>query len=283
MTCTYDRERLSLYANDDLTLPDRREVEAHLETCAACRRVVDQYREGAAAISASFLHVAAPARRRRVRGPRWTLMTATAAAVLLVMVAAVPEARAGVAKVASQLFGWHSITVRQEPTVWPPMEPGGEPQVVDDATVSYDREMARTNVEPTDKLTTDSLAKAREYLGHGVALPPDLEGQEMYLYKIEDKQGSLVMVGLSEPNIGFWARYRPDGQFEQVSATYGSGFDVTTEETSLGGRPARIVTATQKSGKASVEIWLQDGNWVYEIHGYGRDLPKLLHMAASMD
>lgn len=284
MTCAYERERLSLYVNDDLLLPERREVEAHLAGCADCRRVVAQYREGAAHLASSLQHLTAPAQGRApARGGRW-LWAPAIAAVLLVMVAAVPQARAEVAR----LFGWHSITVEPAP---PPAagpegaaaDPGKKETPSDGATVVYDRELSRENPEPAENQTTRSVADARSFLGHGVALPPELEGQEMYLYKMVDKDGRLQMIGLSEPNIGFWARYRPDGQFEQINATYGNAFDVQIEERVIGNRPARIVTATQKGGKASVEIWIQDGNWIYEVHGYGRDLPKILAMVEGME
>lgn len=42
--CTFDREQLSLYVGDDLTLGKRLEVEAHLAGCAECAGVVAQYR-----------------------------------------------------------------------------------------------------------------------------------------------------------------------------------------------------------------------------------------------
>lgn len=276
MSCTFDRERISLYVSDDLTLPERRVVEAHLAGCAECRKLVAQYREGAAALAGSLKGATVPIQRPDTapRSVGWAWVPA-AAAVLLVMVAAVPQARAEVAR----LFGWHSIQVDQpgRESEEGKVEPG------QNATVRYDREMTQVDTEPTARQFTTSLAEAREFLGNGVALPPELEGQEMLLYRVEDKEGKLVMVGLSEPNTGFWARYRADGKLERINATYGDAFDVTTEESSIGGRPAKIVTATQKSGKASVDIWIQDGKWVYEIHGYGRDLPKLMKMAESME
>lgn len=279
MTCTAAREQLSLYVSDDLTLPERRAIEAHLAGCAECRGVVEQYRTLAGALGASLPGLEAPARPPRASRKRWTWIPA-AAALLVVTLAAVPQARAEVANQVARLFGWHSLTVRTQAPVL--QDAQGQPVKNEDATVSYDRDLS--SMEPTVRQVTTSLAAAREFLGHGVALPPAMEGDEMLLYRIEEpKSGTLLLVGLSSSKTGFSARYRPEGELEKINVTYGAGFSVTTEERILGGRPAKIITAMQESGKGSVDIWIQDGRWVYEMHGYHRDMEKLIQMAESLD
>ncbi len=83
MTCTYDRELLALYANDDATEEERVLTEAHLASCAECQGVLDQYRLGAGLLSAT-LRDAAPRHRRKLRTRSWR-MAAAAAAVLVAL------------------------------------------------------------------------------------------------------------------------------------------------------------------------------------------------------
>ena len=43
-TCTENRKRLNTYIDGELTGPARREIEAHLSVCRACRRELNQMR-----------------------------------------------------------------------------------------------------------------------------------------------------------------------------------------------------------------------------------------------
>lgn len=47
-----DRQMLSLYVDDEIPSPWKEKLEAHLATCAACSRAVDEYRELSAVIGA---------------------------------------------------------------------------------------------------------------------------------------------------------------------------------------------------------------------------------------
>ncbi len=189
---------------------------------------------------------------------RWTHALVALGAVTVLTGIAVPGVRAEVAR----FFGWHQVRT----------EAGGGAQT------TYDRE---TPGEKAERRFTRSLAEAREFLGHGVALPPALEGSEMLLYKEHDKAGTLLVVGLSEPNSGFWARYRPAGD-HRLQASYGSEFSVSTEQRTVAGRPARVITTVQKSGKTAAELWLEDGQWVYELHDPRGDVSRLIQVAESM-
>ncbi len=104
----------------------------------------------------------------------------------------------------------------------------------------------------------------------------------MLLYREVDKEGQLLVIGLSAPNNGFWARYRPGGD-HQVTASYGPDFNVETTDMEINGRAARLVKLTRKdeAKKAESELWIQDGNWVYELHN--NDVEALTKMAESME
>lgn len=133
----------------------------------------------------------------------------------------------------------------------------------------------------TEQWETKSLEEAREYLGHGVALPPELDGRPMLLYRTYDEAGRLVVTGLSEPETGFWARYRPAGD-HRVTAVHDGTPEI--ERSALGGRPALIVTVRDPGGeKGIVEVWLEEGCWAYEIRGYLHERERVLSLAASME
>jgi anti-sigma factor RsiW len=285
MTCALDRERLSLYVSDDLPDGERMAVEAHLRSCASCAAVRDQYLAGAKALTGTYAAVQPPALRRS-RRPIW-LGVVAAAAVVAITLGAVPSVRAEVTARVAELFGWHSIRVKTEEETHAVLVEDRDGKLwlaTDAASARYDRTSAAVVGEEIVKAVS-TVAEARAFLGHGVALPAALEGQELYLVKTVTADGHTAKASLAAPgsgSIGFWARYRADGSREQVKTTYGSAFTVKVEERTIGGRPARIITATQASGKSSVELWLEDGNWVYEMHGYGQDRPRLLEMAGSL-
>ena len=177
------------------------------------------------------------------------------------LLTASPVARASVLG----LFGWHKVQ-QQVAAI------GG-------STAQWEREAPGTmDVQKT----TTSLAEAREFLGNGVTLPPSLEGSEMLLYREMDKEGKVLVIGLSAIEKGFWARYRPAND-HQVNASYGSDFIVEVTELDANGRTGRLVKLTRKDAakKAEAELWIHDGNWVYELHNF--DVGALVQMAESME
>jgi hypothetical protein len=181
-----------------------------------------------------------------------------------------PGVRASVAS----WFGWYSHNV-----VTPGDLAGGNTAPVGDGGVRYDREPVG---DLAARIVTTSLEEARGFLGRGVVLPLALEGQEMLLYRVDDKNGNLEMIGVSCVEVGFWARYRPAGD-HKVGVTYGSNFTVTTENLVIGGRSALAVSVSQTSGKIGpAEIWMQDGNWVYELRDNMGDMATLVKIAESM-
>lgn len=195
----------------------------------------------------------------------WKIMVAT---VLLAgtLLMASPKAWANVMKA----FGWHKVQ-KEVATI------GG-------STAQFQRE-AQGIVDPmVVQKTTHSLAEARAFLGNGVTLPPSLEGSEMLLYREVDKEGKVLVIGLSEPNKGFWARYRPAND-HQVTASYGSDFNVEITERDIKGRPARLVKLSRKDSakKAEAELWVHDGNWVYELRDPMGDVDSLVKVAESMN
>lgn len=196
----------------------------------------------------------------------WLAVTAVAAA-LGITLAAVPEARAQVAR----LFGWNSYEVTEQPG----------------AQITWDRKPTApepgSKLNPPEQKTVHTVAEARAQLPEGVTLPPALEGQEMLITRITDQAKAVVAVDLAAPNVGFWARYRASGQHDQVHTSYGADFTVTTEARTIGGRPFEIITGTMAGGKSLVTIWGEDGAWMYEVQGYGRDLDRMMEMLETMN
>lgn len=206
---------------------------------------------------------------RRLAG-RVGWASATACLMLAATLVAAPAVRAEVAS----WFGWYTQRV-----VTPDSAAGQDLPPVGDGGVLFDREPLG---ELAVSIFTNSVAKAREFLGYGVALPPALEGREMLLYRVDDGAGHMEMIGVSCVEAGFWARYRPAGD-HKVGVTYGSNFVVSTEKRVVAGRSALVVNVTQISGKIGpAEIWMEDGNWVYELRDNMGDLPALLKLAESM-
>lgn len=203
------------------------------------------------------------------------LILGVAVAIVGITLTAVPEARAQVSKAGAQvarLFGWNTYEVRQE---------------VAGASTTFERKPADPTLSvlehATDQRTVWTLAEARALLPAGVALPPDLEGQEMLITRVTEKSGTILAADLAGTTKGFWARYRANGQHDQVHATYDADFTVTTESRTIAGRSFEIVTATLPGGKATVTIWGEDGPWMYEVQGYGIEMERLTTMLEKMN
>jgi hypothetical protein len=192
-------------------------------------------------------------------------------AVGMTLLLAAPAVRAGV----SGWFAWYSVQVRVPPT--PAAGSGaGEQQ---DSSVAFERE---TLSEDVLRVFTEDLAAAREFLGNGVALPPALEGRSMLLYRDTAEDGTVVVIGISEPELGFWARFRPAGD-HQIRVTYGSDFQISTQVQVIDGRRALLVIASRASGKPGpAEIWIEDGNWVYELRDDYGNMDRLIKLVESM-
>lgn len=98
MTCPFDRATLAEYANEDIPAALREATETHLQTCQACRLVVEQYQEGAEALAGAVAAVSLPAGLsqplpgRRPAWPVWVTATGvTACLLLLFQIPAVAE------------------------------------------------------------------------------------------------------------------------------------------------------------------------------------------------
>ena len=68
MTCAFDRDLIALYAGGDGPPGAAEIVEEHLAACAACRALLEEYKQGMGLVlahrsQAQYPHVAAPARR----------------------------------------------------------------------------------------------------------------------------------------------------------------------------------------------------------------------------
>lgn len=102
MTCTFDRELLALYTNDDATSIEREAVEAHLTECTACMGIVAQYRQLTAelrgAVTSPLPSTDASTFSERPRRRWWIATTAAAVVLLLFGALQVPAVAAQVAR-----------------------------------------------------------------------------------------------------------------------------------------------------------------------------------------
>lgn len=144
--------------------------------------------------------------------------------------------------------------------------------------VSFNRE---PQIGEMTYLDTTTLIEARSFLGVEGPLPVAIEGTAMLAYTETDKNGQLIMAGLSQPNEGFWARYRPGGD-HQTQINYSSDWQVNTEQVTIGGFPGLQITAKGIKGNTTVELWLLNGDWVYELRCDRGDLARLVKIVESM-
>lgn len=126
-----------------------------------------------------------------------------------------------------------------------------------------------------------SLAEIRGFLGVEGPLPTVIDGTEMRAYIESGKNGQLIMAGISQPYDGFWARHRPGGD-HQTQINYSSDWQVTSEQVTIGGFPGLQITAKGTKGNTTVELWLVNGNWVYELRCDRGELSRLIKIVESM-
>jgi hypothetical protein len=150
MTCPFDRETLAAYGNDDLPGALRQATEEHLQTCQACRLVVEQYQEGAEALATAVAAVSLPAGLSQplpARRPAWP-MWATAAAVIAGLVFALQLPAVAEAWRALQVTFWGQAQIEEHIEVMREMQYGdtirdGVPyETVEQAAEKYRRPLA---------------------------------------------------------------------------------------------------------------------------------------------
>lgn len=144
-------------------------------------------------------------------------------------------------------------------------------------SMEWRREPYASIFEPT---WVYSLAQARELLGPGAVLPQSMDGKPISLYQDVDKNGNLVMKGAGLGEGQVLVRYRPAADHAVLIRT-SQEFTVTREQRLINGRPALLLTYTAPKGRIRAEVWIDDGNWVYELSNTG-DLNALVSLAASM-
>lgn len=147
------------------------------------------------------------------------------------------------------------------------------------SSISFDRE---PTVGELVVQTTMDLGAARRFAGHDLVLPPHLEGKEIYLVKETDKSGATVMLSVNVPEAEFYARYRPAGD-HGVKLSLSADFTVIIEPQVVAGRSARLFRLDMEPyGKHYAQLWVADGNWVYEFHETAARGDNLLSLAAQM-
>jgi len=187
-----------------------------------------------------------------------------------------PQARA---ELANFLFGLPTINVAPaDDTVTITDENGATLTYKVSGNVSFERE---PQVGTMDIIHTTSLAEARAFIGVEGPLPMLIEGTAMLAYTEVGKQGELLLAGISQPDIGFWARYRPKAD-HQTQINYSSDWQVTSEQVEISGFPGLEITAKAAKGNTTYELWLLNGNWVYELRSDRGDLATLKKIVQSM-
>lgn len=166
----------------------------------------------------------------------------------------------------------------RQPLAWLEVRPDAVPG----SGASYERSNDRPDGMAVEDRTTRSLAEARRFLGEGVALPPALEGREMLVWRTLDKDGQTYAMGLSEQTLGFWVRWRADGN-HRVLVKYGDGYTLLRERRTLDGRPALLLKAVRPVKEGPAEIWMEDGKWVYELRDPVADMERLVKLAEGME
>jgi len=204
-----------------------------------------------------------------------TIIVAVVAVLSLGLIAS-PQARA---ELASFFFGLPIVNVRPaDETITITDSKGATLTYKLSSNVSYERE---PQIGEMTYLDTTSLDEARHFLGVEGPLPTIIDGSEMIAYTEIGKDGRLVMAGLSQPYVGFWARYRPGGD-HQTQINYSSDWQVKSEQVTIAGFPGLQITAHGTKGNTIVELWLLNGQWIYELRSDRGDLGSLIKAIESM-
>lgn len=147
------------------------------------------------------------------------------------------------------------------------------------SSVSFDRD---PTVGTTTVQTTRDVAFARRFAGHDLVLPPHIEGKELYLVKETGTNGEVLLLAVNVPEAEFWARYRPAGD-HMLKISLSADLTVTTEPHLVGGRPARLLRLdSEPYGKHYAQLYVVEGNWVYEFHETAARGDNLLELAGQM-
>ncbi|HYG56610.1 MAG TPA: hypothetical protein VD902_00885 [Symbiobacteriaceae bacterium] len=161
------------------------------------------------------------------------------------------------------------------PFAWMTLSPGTKGA----SNITHDREVEEAAY---DGHFTSGLDIAQAHMGPGIALPPSLDHQPIYLFTATDKLGAPVATGVSSPETGFWVRHRPRAD-HRVAISWGSDIQAAVTDTIVAGRPARIIRFSAPKGPLDTELWLDEGPVVYELRAPGADAStKLMKLAESM-
>lgn len=287
MSCAYDRDLLSLLVSDELSPEEAAGVRTHIRRCPECQAILAQYQAGAALLrrpptAVPYRAAARPSRRSRP----W--FSAAAAAVILaaVTLAVSPEARAA----ALRLILWPVVRVQEQVIRW--QVPGGGQ--ADDANAI--RQERWIDAGPGIRQVTRSLDEVRRLVGPDVLLPPEDPSEDVMVFRKLDKNQRLTYAYLEiygwiesadrfGPRGWYEAYYWPGGDLAETSLAFGANWMVETEETEIGGRPARIISGRNPvTDEFHAEVWLYDGDWLYKLKSHDPAVPveRLLEAAASL-
>lgn len=275
MNCSFGKDLLAVYAGGDATAEETLRVEEHIANCRECHNLVEGYKGDGRAIASAVEGVPVqPPKKKRSHRP--ALVAAAAIAVLFVGLLASPGARAEFARL---LSGLPIINIRPADETITIKDPSGNTITYKlSSNVSYEREPIQGTFEYID---TTKREEAVAYLGIAIKLPEQLEGREMRVWRDVGKDGSIFVAGVSEPQGGFWARYRPKND-HKTEVAYSADWKVKAEEVTIAGLQGIQLTVQGTKGNTISELWLIDGNWIFELRDERGDLARLKKMVESM-
>lgn len=286
MSCAYDRDLLSLLVSNELSDEEAAAVRVHTRRCPECRSIVAQYQEGRALLRQPPTAVPYRSLPRGRRRRPW--LTAAAAAVILTALTMTtsPEVRAA----ALRVILWPVVRVQEQVIRW--QVPGGGQ--ADDANAI--RQERWVDAGPGIRQVTRSLEEVRALVGQDVLLPPEEPGEDVLVIRKLDRDGQMTYAYLEifggirstdphGPRGWYEAYYWPGGALAETSLAFGVNWRVSTEESEIGGRPARIISGWNPvTDEFHAEVWLYDGDWLYKLksHDPAVTSERLVEAAASL-
>jgi|GEM_PF-6829304 len=270
MTCTFDRDLLSLLVSEELSPAEVAAVRAHVCRCVECQAILAQYQQGRVLLRQP--PTTAPyrplplARRRR---PWWPGVAAVIAVCALTLTLS-PQTRAA----ALRLILWPVVRVQEHVVRW--QVPGGT-QADDANAISQERWI---DPGPGVRSWTRSLDEVRRLVGTAVLLPTEDPTDDLMLFRKLDAEGRLTYAYIEiygwipsadphGPRGWYEAYYWPGGRLAETDLVFGTNWEVETEEREVGGRPARLITGRNPvTDEFHAELWLYEGDWLYKLKSH---------------
>lgn len=245
MMCDFDRNQIALYAGADLPAGEVACVEAHLQTCAECRTLLAQYREGLRLVAASGAEARCPEMALPRRPSRTALRWTAAAAVALVTLGAVGWFT-GAPAVAALLrsFGFDHVRV----SVLTDQEAQAYQEQLQERA---DRHSGDQPEIPMQRLTLTEAAQAVDYHLLQPAYLPDGYSFDFALADPENRQ-SFVTIAYRGPGGSLTVRQAAPGAMVMHNQGVPEG---AAQETTVLGKPAVVIRGGWVVAEGKAQWW----------------------------